>query len=266
MNTRVKLNINQGVATVTLTRPEAKNALDMAMFTEIDRTIKQLKTDRSLRAVILCAEGEDFSTGIDVKSIMGSAKNAIKLLYKWLPWQANLAQRVCVGWRDIPVPVIALIQGRCWGGALQIALGADFRIATPNAQLAILETRWGLIPDMGGNLVLRELLTKDQAMKLAMTGQEVTAAQALEMQLISQVSDNPLQDAEQLIAQISSRSPDAIAAIKKLYHSTWSKPDKHFLSKETLYQIKVLMGKNQRQAVSKQTKKPDLQYSERQRW
>ena len=73
------------------------------------------------------------------------------------------------------MPVIMVIHGRCWGGGLQIALGADFRFASPDASFSIMEGKWGLIPDMGGNLALRELVTKDIALKLTMTAEVISA-------------------------------------------------------------------------------------------
>ncbi|MCW8869757.1 MAG: crotonase/enoyl-CoA hydratase family protein, partial [Proteobacteria bacterium] len=166
---RIEYDIKGHVAYVNLARPDKRNALDMAMFEEIDAIIQRLLKNRSLRAVILTGQGEDFCSGLDVKSVMASPKNPLRLLFKWLPWRSNLAQRVSTGWRRLPVPVIAAIQGRCWGGGLQIVLGADFRIATPDASFSIMEGRWGLIPDMGGSLTLREHCRADVAKELTMT-------------------------------------------------------------------------------------------------
>ena len=143
---RVSLQIDNCIAIVTLDRAAKRNALDMAMFKAIDKISRQLKRDRNIRAVIVQAKGEDFCSGLDIKSVMGKKSSVLSLLSKWLPGQANLAQRVSYNWRKIPVPVIMVIQGRCWGGGLQIALGADFRFATPTASFSIMEGKWGLIP------------------------------------------------------------------------------------------------------------------------
>ena len=152
---RVNLKVTDGIAYVNLNRAEKCNALDIDMFVAIKKIIKSLKVDRSVRAVIVTGNGEDFCSGLDIKSVMSSTKTPLSLLFKWFPWHANLAQYVSVGWKDIPVPVIMVIKGRCWGGGLQIALGADFRISTPDASFSIMESRWGLIPDMGGTLALK---------------------------------------------------------------------------------------------------------------
>ena len=188
---RIECVIKNQVAYVSLARPDKRNALDMTMFRELDVTIKKICKDRSIRAVILTGQGEDFCSGLDVKSVMASPKNPLKLLFKWLPWRSNLAQRVSIGWRRVPVPVIAVIQGRCWGGGLQIVLGTDFRMATPAATFSIMEGRWGLIPDMGGSLALREHCRADIAKELTMTAKIINAEDAQKFGLISHIHDNP---------------------------------------------------------------------------
>ena len=263
----VTLQIEEDIAFVTLNRAEKRNALDMAMFKAIDKISRQLKQNREIRAVIVQGKGEDFCSGLDIKSVMSKNSSAISLLAKWLPGQANLAQRVSCNWRKIPVPVIMVLQGRCWGGGLQIALGADFRIATADASLSIMEGKWGLIPDMGGNLALREIVAKDIALKLAMTAEVISAQYALELGLITAVSDDPLKEALHLASKISERSPDAVAAVKKLYHENWFKAEWLMLARESYYQVKILLGKNQNRAVKRQLNpEKDIPYLPRKKW
>jgi len=268
MNTEcVSLNIENGIAFVTLNRPEKRNALDMAMFRAIDRVSSRLKKDRMVRAVIVQGEGEDFCSGLDVKAVLSRKSSAMTLLAKWLPGHANLAQRVSYNWRKIPVPVIMVIQGRCWGGGLQIALGADFRFATADSTFSIMEGKWGLIPDMAGNLALREIVPKDTALRLAMTAEIIPAEAALKCGLISDVSDEPLQLARQLAAQITERSPDAVAGLKKLFQQNWFRAEWLMLAKESYYQLRILLGKNQGIAVKKQiSPEKNINYISRKRW
>ena len=264
---RVILNIENGIAHVTLNRPGKRNALDMAMFKAIDRVSRQLRKNRSIRAVIVQGNGEDFCSGLDVKSVLSKRFTAMSLLAKWLPGHANLAQRVSINWRKIPVPVIMVIHGRCWGGGLQIALGADFRFAATGASLSIMEGKWGLIPDMGANLALRELVKKDVALRLAMTGEIISAQDAVEMGLISGISEEPLQQAMELLDRITERSPDAVAAVKKLYQKTWFRAEWLMLARESFYQVKILLGKNQGRAVKRQIHPDkDIPYEDRKKW
>jgi len=263
----VLLSIENNIAFVTLNRAEKRNALDMVMFKSIDRISRQLRRNREIRAVIVQANGRDFCSGLDIKSVLSKKSSAMTLLAKWLPGHANLAQRVSYNWRKIPVPVIMVIQGRCWGGGLQIALGADFRFATPDATFSVMEGKWGLIPDMGGNLALRELVAKDIALKLTMTAEVITAQRALDYGLITGVSAEPLQQAEHLVAQIIERSPDAVAAVKKLYQQNWFKAEWLMLAKESYYQVKILLGKNQKRAVKKQLNpEKNIKYDIRNKW
>ena len=263
----VTLELQDEIAFVTLNRAEKRNALDMEMFRSIDRISRQLRKHKSVRAVIVHANGEDFCSGLDIKSVMRQRSSALALLAKWWPGKANLAQRVSCNWRRIPAPVIMAIHGRCWGGGLQIALGADFRFARPDASFSIMEGKWGLIPDMGGNLALRELVTKDVAMRLAMSAEIIDARTALDCGLISEVCDDPLQSAKQFAARIIERSPDAVAAVKKLYQQNWLRAEGTMLAKESYYQLRILLGRNRDVAVNKQRSPgEDIKYFSRKRW
>ncbi|GJM08835.1 MAG: enoyl-CoA hydratase [Lysobacteraceae bacterium] len=264
---RVSLRKDGGIAYVTLDRAEKRNALDMAMFRALDRVSREIRKVRDVRVVIVHAQGEDFCSGLDVKSVMGKPSSVLSLLAKWWPGSANLAQRVSTNWKRIPAPVLMVIHGRCWGGGLQIALGGDFRIATPDASFSIMEAKWGLVPDMGGNLAVRDLLPKDMAMRLAMTAEVIDAKSALKHALITEVCDDPMQRAKALAAELIERSPDAVAAVKKLYQRNWQKADWVLLAKESYYQLRLILGKNQRRAVGRQlSPEKNISYLDRKRW
>jgi len=265
-DSRVTLNVDSnGIAEVKLNRPDKLNALDMPMFKAIDKTINKIKKNKSIRVVIVSGEGEDFCSGLDIKAVMKSQSAALKLLFKWLPGNANLAQKVTANWRSLQVPVIMAIHGRCWGGGMQIALGGDFRIATPDSSISIMESRWGLIPDMAGNTALTRLMPIDQAMKLAMTAETFSGQQALEYNLVTEVSEDPIESAKSLANQLITRSPDVLGALKKLYQNNWVKGQRSMLGKESLYQIKILTGKNQRIAVAREQGK-EKAYSSAKDW
>ena len=252
MPQRIQLNIEDRVAHVVLNRPDKHNALDFPMFEAIESVQKKLSRKREIRAVILSGAGVDFSSGLDVKSIMKDRKAMRKLLWKWLPWRANLAQVVSTGWRDMPVPVIAALHGRCWGGGLQIALGADFRLVEPGASLSVMEGKWGLIPDMGGNLALRELTGRDHAMWLSMSAQVFDGTHALELGLATALADDPLAGARAMASELCNRSPDTVAAVKRLYRKSWNSRPGLVLARESAYQVKIIAGKNQRIAVGRE--------------
>ncbi len=265
MNATIRCTFDQGIATVTLMRPEKHNALDMAMFQEIDKVQKQLAKNPSVRGVILTGAGESFCSGIDVKSLLSHRTQALRLLWKWWPTHANLAQRVCTGWRALPVPVVAVLHGKVWGGGLQVALGADFRFAIPDCSLSVMEGRWGLLPDMGGNLAMREQMRQDHALWWAMSAAEMDATTALAQGLITEISPEPMALAQQRLGQLLARSPDAIAATKRLYRQQGVPLSGRMLAAETLSQWRLILGRNQRIAVAKQQGKRQ-EYQSRQLW
>ena len=213
-----------GIARVTLNRPDKLNSLDLAMFEAIAETAERLAKDASVRAVILSGEGKAFCTGLDVKSIMKNSplSTGERLLSKRHPNSvSNLAQDVGYLWRDLRVPVIAAIHGMCFGGGLQIALGADMRYCTPDCKLSIMEAKWGLIPDMSASVTLRELVPIDVAKELTFTGKIVTGEEAAQLNLVTRCVEDPLGEAERIAKEIVGRSPDAISAAKQLYQKNW---------------------------------------------
>ena len=129
--TRLLVEEEDGVVTVVLNRPDKCNALDMALFKELDMVSRQLRKRKDVRAVIVRGAGGNFSSGLDVKSVVTSRANALSLLAKWMPGNANMAQRVSRNWRKIPCPVIAVIEGKCWGGRDANCIGGRFSYSFP---------------------------------------------------------------------------------------------------------------------------------------
>ncbi|WP_152207769.1 crotonase/enoyl-CoA hydratase family protein [Marinobacter changyiensis] len=260
---RVLLNIDQGIATVTLNRPDKLNGLDMPMFDAITRVAKTLKKERQVRAIVMHGSGDAFCSGLDVKTVSKNPVNFLRLLVKPGRKISNLAQDVGYLWRDVPAPVIAVTHGYCFGGGFQIALGADFRFSTPGCEFSIMESKWGLIPDMSLAVTLRELITIDLAKELTMTARQFTGDEARTMGLVSRVCDDPLAEAYKFAQELAARSPDAVAASKLLFNRTWSAPDKVALDWETRLQRRIIGRSNQRIAVTRNTTDPDRAFEDR---
>jgi enoyl-CoA hydratase/carnithine racemase len=245
MTERVLLDVRDGVAYVTLNRAEKYNGLDFPMFRALVDTAKRVAADREIRVVILSGDGNAFCAGLDFAAFGKESALAQTRAFAKLPGQAtNLFQQACWAWRELPVPVIAVLHGHCFGGGLQLALAADFRFATPDCELAVLEGRWGLIPDMTGSVTLRELVPMDLAKRLTMTAEIFDGRQALEYGLVTGVSDEPMKDAEQLAGQLIARSPDAVAATKRLFHTTWTRAPRWAFWTESVLQGRLLTGVN----------------------
>jgi enoyl-CoA hydratase/carnithine racemase len=249
---RVRIGIQDHVATVTMLRAGKHNALDAPMFEGLLAAAARLRDEPGVRAVVLHGEGPSFCSGIDIGSLMTGPVSMEDLLTREEGQAGNLFQRVCTDWADVPVPVIAAIHGNCFGGGLQIALGADIRIAAPDAKLRVLEIKWGLVPDMGITQTLPRLLGIDRAKELTFTGREVLGEEADRLGLITWTAADPLAAAQELAGDIASRSPEAIRATKRLYDAAWagglSAADGLLL--ETNLQIGLMGSPNQIAAVT----------------
>lgn len=263
MTERVNVTIADQIATVSLNRPSKFNGLDMAMFSELTATAKRLRKDRSLRAIILRGEGRAFCSGLDVKGVSSNPLNFARLLFKPGRKISNLAQDVGYLWRDVPAPVIAVTHGVCFGGGLQIALGADFRFSTADCEFSVMESKWGLIPDMSLTVSLRELTRIDVAKELTMTGRRFNGIEAKELGLVTRVCADPLAEAHAFAEELKARSPDAVAASKLLFNRTWSATDKIALDWETRLQKKIIGRYNQRAAVSQNGKGESKPFQDR---
>jgi len=255
--TRVAVSRGKGgVALVKLSRPDKMNALDMGMFRELAAAARALASDSAVRAVIVHGEGRAFCAGLDVRSVcspFAAKANMRELLHRPEGEVSNLVQDVGYLWRRIPAPVIAVPHGVCFGGGLQIALGADMRIAAPDCKFSVMEAKWGLVPDMSATVTLRELVPKDIAMDLTMTGRIFDSAEALTLGLVTRVAEEPLAEAQRLALAIAERSPESTAAAKRLLHATYSAgcDERRALHLETELQKELLGGWNQVASATK---------------
>jgi enoyl-CoA hydratase/carnithine racemase len=245
MADRVLLDVRDSVAHVTLNRADKYNGLDLPMLRALVEVAGQVAADRDVRAVILSGAGPAFCAGLDFASVGKDPRGFLFAGLK-LPGRLNLFQRACWAWRELPVPVIAVLHGHCFGGGMQLALAADFRFATPGCELSVMEGKWGLIPDMTGSVTLRELVPMDVAKRLTMTAEVFDGAQALAYGLVTSVSDDPSKEAEALVNELVARSPDALALTKKLFDRTWTRPPARAFWTETVLQARLLRSANHR--------------------
>ncbi len=254
MSERVVVTIENGVADVRLNRPEKMNALDPAMFEGLTATGKKLAAEKSLRAVVLSGEGKAFSAGLDFMSFQALAESGqgglSKDIFQTDPDSpANFAQQPAYVWHWLPVPVIAAVHGVAFGGGLQIALGADIRIVTPDTKMSVMEIKWGLVPDMGGTQLLRHLVRLDVLKELTYTGRIVSGTEAVAIGLATRVSETPYEEAMKLAREIASKSPDAIRAGKKLLNASRLVSVAEGLKLEAELQKSVIGQPNQVEAV-----------------
>jgi len=222
MSDRVITTIEDGVADVRLNRPDKLNALDPAMFAALVETGEALKADRRVRAVVLSGEGRGFCAGLDFASFQamaddgGDGAGAVVDLGRRDGRITNLGQQAVYVWTEMPAPVIAAVHGVALGGGCQLAVGADLRVVAPDAQLSVLEIRWGLVPDMTGTQMLPRLVGLDVAKELVLTGRMVSGEEAVRLGLATRVSSAPREEALALAREIAGKSPQAVRGGKAL--------------------------------------------------
>lgn len=251
MTELVTVDVVDGVADVRLNRPDKYNALSPAMFKAIVEAGERLAEAREVRAVVLSGNGRGFCAGLDMGSMQrlaDSEPGASSLLERG-ERPENHAQRTAYVWKRLPVPTIAAVHGVAYGAGLQVALGADIRIAALDARLSVMEIKWGLIPDMSITQTLRDLVPLDVAKELTFTGRIMSGAQAQELGLVTRVAEDPHAEAMSLAQEIAGKSPDAVRAAKQLYETSWHADARSGLELEASLQMGLIGTPNQVEAV-----------------
>ncbi|AMW77893.1 enoyl-CoA hydratase [Acinetobacter sp. TGL-Y2] len=257
----LRIEKKNGIATVYLNRPDKRNAMSFALLQELVTTAKKIQKDRSIRCVILTGEASVFSAGIDLADL-NNPKNRAYAAWELIKPGQSLFQKAFLIWQELPVPVIAAIEGYCFGAGMQLALAADIRIAHPQTQMSIMETRWGLVPDMGLTRSIKGIIGVDLAKELSLTARIFNAEYAKDIGLVTHLAETPLEKAELLAEEMMQRSPDALAAVKQVLDAMEHSPQKS-LRLEKIWQLKLLLGKNS-QIARKKDKNPDIEFLPRQ--
>jgi enoyl-CoA hydratase/carnithine racemase len=246
---RVSIALVDGVADVRLTRSDKMNALDPAMMQGIAAAIAHLGALTGLRVVVLSGEGRAFCAGLDMGSMAAGGSNAVGSLLDRSHGLSNLPQHIAYGWRELPVPVIAAVHGVAMGGGFQIMSGADIRIAHPETRLAIMEMKWGLVPDMAGMPLWRGLIRDDELRELAYTAREFSAAEAVSYGAVTRLADDPHAEAMALAQTIAGKHPQAIRGMKRLAGAMYEEKAADLLIAESREQAAVMRTPNQIEAV-----------------
>ncbi|MDB5758547.1 MAG: crotonase/enoyl-CoA hydratase family protein [Burkholderia sp.] len=266
---RVSISLDNGVAQVRLNRPDKMNALDSSMFQALLAAADSLRRDRSVRAVVVAGEGKAFCAGLDMQSFQRMQEGEVVNAEAGFPFDrglmqrtfgnANAFQQVAMMWRDIPVPVIAAVHGVAFGGGLQIALGADMRFIAADARMSVMEIKWGLVPDMGGILLMRELARHDVVRELTFTGRQFSGEEAVRIGFATRVEADPLAAATAVARQIAQQSPEAVRAAKRLLNLSLHADPATVLQAESYEQERLVGSASQVEAVmANREKRPAL--------
>lgn len=248
---RVRTEIDNHIATVTLTRGDKMNGVDHDMAEAIVAAGTDLIGNDDVRAVVLAGEGRAFCAGLDVASfaVLAGQDPHARIMPR-SHGATNLFQEVAMVWRKVPVPVIASLHGVVFGAGFQLALGADIRIAHPDTQLAVMEMKWGLVPDMGGMVLMPRLARSDVIRLMTYTAEPVAAEQAREWGLVTELDADPLARATALAETIAGKSPSAIRAAKRLIGFAERVHDESVLLEESREQADLIGQPHQMEVIA----------------
>ena len=243
---------------ITLNRPEKLNALNEELMVGMRDAVESVATDKDIRCIIIRGEGKCFSSGIDFMALAGTGIMQgtgafARRLIRQLQDMVNVVA-------DVEKPVICALHGYCFGMATELALAADFRVATPDTRVAIQEVTLGLLPDVGGTTRLTRMLGPIMAKELIMTAREVEAEEALQLRLINRVADDAVAGALELAAQLNANAPLALAMVKKLINLGQHLDDRTFMEMEALAQSTIIWSKDVQEGVmaKMQKRKPEF--------
>lgn len=253
---RVSIDLaDNGVAQVRFTRGDKMNALDGAQFEAVLEAGQALREMKGLRVAVLSGEGRAFCAGLDLSSMAAGGSNPQAKLVDRTHGNANRAQEAAMTWRKCPVPVIAAVHGVCFGGGLQIASGADIRVVHPATRMAVMEMKWGLVPDMGGYALWRGLVRDDILRELTYTNREFSGEEALGLGFATMIDEDPLARATALAETIASKNPDAIRGSKRLFKVMQEEGEDAILLAESREQDGIMRTPNQVEAVMAEMEK-----------
>lgn len=266
MNDRVKITmLEDGIADVRMTRVDKMNALDATQWAALVEAVETLKAMPGLRVVVLSGEGRAFCAGLDLASMQGDRDPGASSAGGWLADRthgiANNAQYAAWGWRELPVPVIAAVHGVAFGAGSQIMAAADIRIVHPETRIAIMEMKWGLVPDVAGMPLWRTQVRDDVLREMIYTNREFNGVEAKDMGFATHVADDPHAKAMELARVIANKNPHAMRGAKRLCNLMGDASDAELLQAESDEQLKVIRTPNQMEAVmaEMQKRKPNFQ-------
>ncbi len=224
----VLLTIEGNIATITLNRPEAMNAFNKDVYRGLQQTARTIRENAAVHVVIITGAGERaFSAGMDLKMIAGGGLGSTLMAEEREGYERLYALKsLFTAFEELPVPVIAAINGYCMGAALELSLCCDIRIATENAVFALPEMNYGVIPDLGSTQRLPRIVGIGMAKEMLYTGRRINAQDALRLGLINHIytREQLIPEAKKLADEIARANPRLMEGAKRAANMSLSTP------------------------------------------
>ena len=215
----LKLAVDENIAIVTISRPQALNALNSRFFQEMDAMIAQVSGMPEIRVMIITGEGKAFVAGADIAEMVDMTPEQGVAFSK-------TGQHTFRSLEKMEIPVIAAINGFALGGGLELAMGCDFRFASNKAKFGQPEVNLGMIPGYAGTQRLPRLTSLGDALMLLMSGEMITAEEALRINLVQKVTEPEqlMEETLKIAKNIASKGPLAVKKAKKVARAGYEMP------------------------------------------
>lgn len=238
----VRYELTDGVAVITIDRPEKRNAMDLEVFGALRDAAAEAAADDRAGAVLVCGEGGTFSSGIDI-TVLGSQAMDGDVEESFIVG----LQEALTAYEELDIPAVAAIDGPCFGAGLQLAIACHLRAVTPSASLSVMEVRWALVPDLGGTYRLPRLVGLGRATELALTGRRVDADEAVRTGLAELAVDD-LGEAHELAARLAA-GPGSVRRVPRLVRENLTRSRDDALAAERRAQLASFAGPDFREVV-----------------
>lgn len=225
-----------GAAILTLNRPQQRNALDLELRSALEAAIAQVRDDPEVRTVVLHGAGENFCAGGDVRALQQTAEGSVRDVFEGRE-RIRRIHRWFEQLIDIEKPVIAAVEGVCFGGGLSLALACDYVLASPNASFCAVFARLGYVPDMGAMYLLPRAVGLPRAKELVFSARVVQAQEALAIGLVHTLCEGDvLAQALELASRFESAPAGALAIAKSVMNRTFESDREAVFAQEAMAQ------------------------------
>jgi enoyl-CoA hydratase/carnithine racemase len=259
--TTLRYEVADGIASITLARPDKRNAMNDVLFDELGEATHQAAIDGDVRVVLVAGEGKSFCAGIDLTMFGHEAFRGGPGFQRFI----HMAQRSFKNLQTMPKPAVAAVQGHALGAGFQLALACDIRVCAQDATFGMFEIRYGIVPDLGGNRPLTQLVGPAIAKELVWTGRTVDGAEAERIGLANRVvsTDALTKEAETLAHDLAAAAPIPVALTKSLINREAELSIEASFEREAESQQRAIASDDHREAVAAFMEKRPPKYSGR---
>ena len=228
--------VNGHIATVTLNRPQARNAVSPEVAVRLAEAWRAIRDDDNVRVAILSGAGSAFCAGADLDQLVPLLSGTRGAVDEWderMLADPEIFEYAFLRSVDTVKPVIAAVNGHAIGGGMEMVQGTDIRVAAPTAKFGLQEVKWAIVPAGGSTVRMPRQMPYAKAMELLLTGDLITAEEALACGFLNYVADDVMAKATEIAEKVAANGPIAVRAIRKSARACLGVPEREALKLET---------------------------------